>query len=132
MKKVVFISYAREDFAFALRLTADLKAKGANVWLDQLDIGPGRQCDRDVESALNSCTEMLVILSPAAVASNNVMDEVAFALHEKKTVIAVLSADCQLPSRIRRVRRSWPGTPLFVNRECFLHALPQDSRRTWI
>lgn len=36
----------------ALRVTADLKQAGANVWLDQLDIPPGRQWDREVEQAL--------------------------------------------------------------------------------
>ena len=33
-----FFSYSREDAQFALRLAEDLKAAGANVWMDQLDI----------------------------------------------------------------------------------------------
>jgi hypothetical protein len=47
---------------------------------------------------------MLVVLSPAAVASNNVMDEVAFALDEGKTVIPVLREECRIPFRLRRVQ----------------------------
>ena len=35
-----FFSYSREDSEFALRLAKDLKAAGANVWLDRLDIKP--------------------------------------------------------------------------------------------
>jgi carbonic anhydrase len=50
-----FLSYAREDSAFVLRLAANLKVQGANVWMDQLDIPPGRQWDREVERALNEC-----------------------------------------------------------------------------
>ena len=99
-----FLSYAREDSAFALRLAADLKAAGANVWLDQLDIRPGRQWDREVEQALAMCVEMLVILSPGGVDSSNVMDEVAFALEERKTVIPVIQRDCRIPFRLRRLQ----------------------------
>ena len=98
------MSYSREDSAFALGLAADLKAKGANVWLDQLDIRPGRQWDREVEHALTTCSQMLVILSPAAIDSNNVMDEVGFALEERKAVIPVLHRDCRVPFRLRRVQ----------------------------
>jgi hypothetical protein len=82
-----FFSYSREDSHFALRLAGDLKEAGARVWLDQLDIAPGQRWDRAVEDALANCGSMLVILSPASVDSTNVMDEVSFALEEKKTVI---------------------------------------------
>jgi hypothetical protein len=47
---------------------------------------------------------MLVILSPASVASTNVMDEVSFALEEKRTVIPVLYRDCKIPFRLRRLQ----------------------------
>jgi hypothetical protein len=104
VKNPVFISYAREDSEFALRLVADLKKEAANVWLDQLDIRPGQQWDSEVERAFSTCNEMLVILSPAAVDSTNVMDEVAFALEERKAVIPVLHRECRLPFRLRRLQ----------------------------
>jgi hypothetical protein len=69
VKSPAFISYAREDTGFVLRLAGDLKARGANIWLDQLDIRPGQPWDREVERALTDCDEMLVILSPASIAS---------------------------------------------------------------
>jgi hypothetical protein len=104
VKNPAFISYARKDSDFALRLAGDLKAKGANVWLDRLDIRPGQKWDAEVERALNACGEVLVILSPTSVESPNVMDEVAFALDEGKTVIPVLYADCKIPLRLRRLQ----------------------------
>lgn len=103
MKSPAFISYAREDTGFVLRLAGDLKARGANIWLDQLDIRPGQPWDREVERALTDCDEMLVILSPASIASKNVMDEVSFALDESKAVIPVLHGDCKVPFRLRRL-----------------------------
>lgn len=96
-----FFSYSREDSAFALRLAGDLKAAGANVWLDQLDIIPGERWARSVESALNSSPRLLVILSPASASSTNVQDEVNFALEERKTIIPVLFRDCKVPFQLR-------------------------------
>ena len=100
---VAFFSYCRDDAVFALQLTGDLKAAGARVWLDQLDILAGDRWDRAVEHALNACTTVLVLLSPKSVASTNVMDEVSFALEEKKVVIPILYQDCTIPFRLRRV-----------------------------
>jgi hypothetical protein len=118
VKALVFLSYAREDSDFARRLAADLKTlaadlktKGANVWLDQLDIQPGRPWDREVERALTICNEMLVILSPASVDSSNVMDEVAFALEERKRVIPVLRARRSQPNTSPRSRPRPPNLP---------------------
>jgi len=47
-----FFSYSREDSEFALRLAEDLKAAGAVVWIDQLDISPSEEWDIAVEEAL--------------------------------------------------------------------------------
>ncbi len=99
-----FFSYSREDSAFALRLAGDLKAAGADVWLDQLDIKPGQRWDRAVEEALGQCVRMLVVLTPAAVDSTNVMDEVSFALEERKTIIPIVHRDCAIPFRLRRLQ----------------------------
>lgn len=101
---VASFSYSREDSDFALRLAGDLKAAGAGVWLDQLDIVPGQRWDRAVEDALTNCPRMMVILSPASVSSTNVMDEVSFALEEQKIVIPVVYRDCTIPFRLRRVQ----------------------------
>jgi hypothetical protein len=98
-----FLSYCRDDSDFVLQLAGDLKAAGASVWLDQLDIVPGQPWDRAVEDALRNCPRMLVILSPAAVDSTNVMDEISFALGEKKTIIPVLHKDCTVPLRLGRL-----------------------------
>jgi hypothetical protein len=42
-----FLSYARADGPFALRLAGDLRAAGVELWLDQLDILPSQRWDRD-------------------------------------------------------------------------------------
>src|SRR5687768_9247612 len=100
----IFLSYARADITFALRLAADLKKNGAVVWLDQY-ILPGMHWDRAVEEALRLAGSVLVVLSPDSVASNNVLDEIGLALQEKKTVIPLLHRPCAIPLRLDRIER---------------------------
>ncbi len=96
-----FFSYSRADSEFALRLAEDLKAAGANVWLDQLDIAPGQRWARALQDALNNSPRVLVILSPSAVNSTHVEDEVNFALDEHRIVIPVFYQDCKVPFQLR-------------------------------
>ena len=72
--------------------------------MDKRDIRPAKPWDREVEQALAASSEILVHLSPASVDSNNVMDEVAFALDEKKTVILIIQGECRIPFRLRRLQ----------------------------
>ena len=96
-----FVSYSRDDSEFVIRLGKDLKAKGARIWMDQLDILPGQRWEEEIEAAVGSCSRMLVILSPAAVASKNVLAEAALAIDEGKQVVPVLYQDCKVPFRLR-------------------------------
>jgi len=102
--QTAFFSYSREDSAFAKRLAADLKAAGANVWMDQLDIEPGTPWDDAISQALHNSPRLLVILSPASAKSENVNDEVGFALSKQKHVIPVLYRECEVPFRLARLQ----------------------------
>jgi hypothetical protein len=99
-----FFSYSRHDSEFTLKLAKDLRAAGAPVWLDQLDISPGRHWDTAVEKAISVSSSLLVVLSPDSIQSENVMDEVSYALEEGKLVIPVLYRDCKIPLRLRRLQ----------------------------
>jgi hypothetical protein len=99
-----FFSYARSDSDFVLKLARDLRQAGADVWLDQLDIKAGSRWDLSIETALKSSSKIMIILSPDSVASNNVMDEVSFALEEGKTVIPILLKPCDIPFRLKRLQ----------------------------
>jgi hypothetical protein len=104
--ETTFFSYARSDSDFVLKLARDLRKAGADVWLDQLDIEAGNRWDLSVGEALKDSKKMLVILSPDSVSSNNVMDEVSFALEAGKTVIPILFKACDIPFRLRRVQHA--------------------------
>ena len=99
-----FISYSRADEQFALELAKKLRTSGANVWIDQIDIQAGERWDRAIEDALEASDGLLILLSRTSVESDNVMDEVSYALEEKKDVIPILVEDCEIPFRLRRLQ----------------------------
>lgn len=100
----IFFSYSRDDSKFVMELAKDLRAAGAKVWLDQLDIEPGSRWDSSVEKALQESNTLLVVLSNSSVKSHNVMDEVSYALEENKKVVPLLMENCQIPFRLRRLQ----------------------------
>ncbi len=104
MSKKVFISYSRQDYDFVERLVDDLAARGVGTWLDQRDIPAGQRWDNAIQKALRECEFFLVVLSPASVASENVLDEVAYAMGKKKPVFPVLAQECDIPYRLARVQ----------------------------
>ena len=126
---LAFFSYSREDSEFALRLAEDLKAAGANVWIDQIDIHPGEEWDSAVEEAVAKAPRMLLILSPASVKSKNVRNEISFALDENKVIIPVLFRDCTVPLQLHRVQHIDFRTKYDNGLKSLLHALrvPQSS-----
>jgi hypothetical protein len=101
MPDQVFICYAREDAEFALRLARALQARGVGVWIDQWSIPKGADWDRAIDDALYACSHVLIVLSPAAVESNEVRAELRTAFDEDKRVVPVLHRPARVPRRLR-------------------------------
>jgi len=97
-----FISYSRSDKEFALHLARELKSAGYLVWLDQLDIPAGSRWDDEVEKALHECEIFLIILTPASISSNNVKDEIGYAIDSGKRILPILLEEGAVPLRLRR------------------------------
>src|SRR5438445_135808 len=102
-QEAYFLSYSRADERFALRLAKDLRAHGVAMWVDQLDIRPSEHWDRAIERAVSASRGLVVILSPRSVASDNVADEISFAIDSSKIVLPVMIEKCVLPLRITRM-----------------------------
>ena len=97
-----FLSYSRANKDFALKLARELKAEGFSVWLDQLDIPAGARWDREVEKALKESEIFMIILTPASINSENVLDEIGYAIDNGKRILPVLLENCEVPLRLRR------------------------------
>jgi hypothetical protein len=101
----IFISYSRVDGQqFAVELSARLRKAGADVWLDQVDIEPGKIWDFEIEKALQRAEAVIFIATEKSTSSNNVLNEVYYALEENKEVIPVIFHDCKMPFRLKRLQ----------------------------
>ncbi len=101
----IFFSYSRKDGEkFTLKLATDLRNAGCNVWLDQLDIRPGKPWDLEIEKALKTATCLLFIVTEKSVDSKNTLDEVYYALDNNKEVIPVIFGSCEAPFRLKRLQ----------------------------
>jgi formylglycine-generating enzyme required for sulfatase activity len=85
-------------------LGKELKLEGFSVWLDQLDIPLGARWDDEVYRALVECEIFMLIMTPAAVASENVKDEIGYAIDNHKHIMPILLERCEVPFRLRRVQ----------------------------
>src|SRR5262245_18369679 len=100
----VFICYAREDEQFVLTLAGHLKSQGVPIWLDRWDIPAGVNWPNSIDRAIQGCAKFLIVLSPAAVASEEVQGELRTALDDQKPIIPVLYRDCRIPPRLRSLQ----------------------------
>lgn len=97
-----FISYSRINKDFALKLARELRASGFSIWFDQLDIPAGARWDDEVEQALEDCEIFMVILTPASSQSDNVKDEIGYAIDTGKRILPILLENAKVPLRLRR------------------------------
>lgn len=100
----IFISYSRSDSDFTNKLTKHLSESGVDVWIDHKKIQAGNRWDQSIEEALDQSSTILVVLSPASIKSENVMDEVNYALEENKQIVPILYQKCKVPLRLRRIQ----------------------------
>jgi len=77
------------------------KAHKVPVWLDHWDIPAGANWQRNIDKAIQDCPTFLIVLSPAAVDSEEVEGELRIALDEHKLVVPVLHRACRIPLRLR-------------------------------
>ncbi len=98
MRPRVFVSHSNLDNEFTERLVADLKAAGADVWVDYEQIASG-DFAQSINEGLGKCDWVLLVQTPNALASEWVRGEINAAVnlkHKKRIrdVIPVVAASC--------------------------------------
>jgi uncharacterized protein YjbI with pentapeptide repeats len=90
-----FISYSTKDQKFADRLYADLQMSGVRCWFAPHDLKGGKKLHDQIDEAIRIHERLLLILSPASMASEWVKTEIAKArkreLKEKQRVLFPLA-----------------------------------------
>lgn len=70
-----FLSYPRRYKDWAQVLHQHLEACGEKVYLDLVDVGPGRSWVQQVQAGLTQAQRVILVVTPESIASERVMDE---------------------------------------------------------
>ncbi|MCK4826736.1 toll/interleukin-1 receptor domain-containing protein, partial [bacterium] len=92
MKKHIFLSYSKKDREFATKLGDDLTAAGHRIWIDR-SLEVGSDWEQTIEQQLNEASDVIVVLSSHALASEWVRHEGSMAYALKKQIFPVLIED---------------------------------------
>lgn len=102
MTPQIFISYSHADAEFANSLCREIEAAGYEVWLDRTDIKTGSHWDDEIVKGLNASQVFLILLSNKSVASQNVKDEIGYAVDHNMQILPILMETCDVPFRLKR------------------------------
>lgn len=100
-KRKLFISYSRDDIEYASKLVDSLRKVGFEVWFDA-NIRTGDEWDDAIEQEIKNSDAMVLILSKSSVNSNNVKDEMSFAMQLNKGINPIKIEECDVPMRLAR------------------------------
>ena len=104
----IFISYKREDEAFARQLYSQIASWGYSPWLDVMHISADHNWDDAIDVALKASEVVIAVLTPESVASENVKNEWGYAESAQKRLVFVWLRDIPetaIPHRFIRRQR---------------------------
>ncbi|HEV7241875.1 MAG TPA: toll/interleukin-1 receptor domain-containing protein [Thermoanaerobaculia bacterium] len=100
----IFLSHSSKDKPFVRRLATRLEKHGFQVWLDEKELLVGDSLSASIATALQRAAIVLVIVSPASVASRWLRYELNLAtkrmINGQCRVIPILIGDVSLPAEI--------------------------------
>jgi TIR domain len=94
--RFVLVGYAHEDKALAYPELLRIRSLGIQVWYDE-GIEPGSEWPEAIANALKRAAAFVVLITPAAVASRNVRNEISLALSWGKPFFAIHLVRTELP-----------------------------------
>ena len=94
----IFLSYSRKDAPFVRDLSADLEARGIDVWLDTDDLSSADddRWRRSVVQGIRESVALVVVLSPDSVHSGSVEREITIAAEMARRIIPIVHRVCEL------------------------------------
>jgi adenylate cyclase len=97
----IFVSYSRSDADRVLELTAQLRAAGASLWIDQSGIDSASQWSEQIVNALESAKVLLLMVSDSSVRSHNVAKEVVLVSERKGHILPVHLEPTVIPPTLK-------------------------------
>ncbi|MCS6871827.1 MAG: TIR domain-containing protein [Anaerolineae bacterium] len=107
-RRDIFVSYSRANTDFARDLYDKLKELDFTLWRDRSDMEGGENWWEQIKEAIRNVNTMVLVMSPAALASRVVAEEWRYALQEGTRVIPVIAEDVDFNAVPRWMRkRDW-------------------------
>lgn len=86
----VFISYSRKDLELVKEIKTEIdRLVGIDCWMDLDGIESGEQFEDVIINAICKCDTILFMMSANSMLSEWALDELEFAMHEKKRIVLV-------------------------------------------
>ena len=100
----IFISHSSKDTEFAKQLAHALTEIGIDVWIDVTSIRAGKRWNDEIQAGLTACDAMIVVITPEAMASENVGDEWLYYLRRGKPLFTVLWKPADIHFQLERIQ----------------------------
>lgn len=104
-----FISYSNRDQKFAVRLHADLQAKGIRCWLAINDLRIGDKIRATLDEAIRRHEKLLVILTKDSIKSDWVEQEIETALARERREKKLVLFPIRLDDAVMDAESGWPA-----------------------
>lgn len=102
MKPNLFISYSRREVGFVDDFANQLEQKGYNYWLDYRSLVPGKPWEEQIYQGIMNADIILLVVSNASIASENVRMEWKRVIGQKKRVILLIFEAVDLPAELEK------------------------------
>ena len=104
MNKPIFLSYARDDYAYAYQLQLGLAGINIVGWMDKADIAAGDAIGTEVRSALQKSAAFVLLVSPNSVSNSWINFEVGAAQALQKPIIPIFLEGSELPETLHGIQ----------------------------
>lgn len=85
-----FVSYSRVDKGFVGEMEDELAERGISLWIDTIGQRAGKDWKKAIDAAIETHDGMIVVISPASLASQYVTYEWSYAMGLRKPIIPVM------------------------------------------
>ena len=93
----IFISYSHKDKTFVKKLAENLAKDGNRIWWDFDALKGGDDWQKEIEKGITQSKHFLVVLTPDAMESEWVANEIAYAQSKGKRIIPLRLKKCDAP-----------------------------------
>lgn len=93
-KPLIFLSYAHRDDFMAHTLESTLRSCGLEPWVDRSRLKVGTRWEEEIKGAIGQCAALILLISPAAVASGYICKEIEMAAEQDKPILGFVIQRC--------------------------------------